>query len=185
MKPNWFVGLPIDPGAWFEPLTHDAPATVRVFHPSDVHLTVAFLGACGEQRAASAWQQLDDFAAAPIGITLGGLEPMGNRRRPSALSAVVNQGRQAIIELTLALRGPLISAAGAKSDERPPLPHVTVARPAKRCSSAQRREAVAWARSKPAIGGAQTLDRIALYSWADDRRVRQFRIVAQHELMWP
>ncbi len=182
MKPNWFVGLPIDPGAWFEPLTRDAPTAVRVFHPADVHLTVAFLGACGGQRAATAWQLLASYAAAPIDIRLARLEPMGNPRRPSALSALIDTGREAVSKLTLDMRAPLLAAAGAEPDTREPLPHVTVARPMRKCSPEQRRNAIAWATAKPAIGASVSIDRVALFTWSDDRRTRQFRVVAEHQL---
>lgn len=186
VAPNWFIGLPVAPGSWFAPVVRSAPSFLRLFHPEDVHITVAFLGACGEQRARQAWseaeQQLHRRPAAPLVATLGGLAPMGNPKRPSALSVVLEAGAEPVAELMGSLREAAWRAAGARPDPRPPLPHITVARPPRRASATQRRSAAEWARAHPPIGARITLDEVALLTWAHDRRVRQFRIVARMPL---
>jgi hypothetical protein len=52
MQPNWFVGFPLKAGPWFTGLVADVPSGIRVLHPQDLHLTVAFLGACGQDASA-------------------------------------------------------------------------------------------------------------------------------------
>ena len=83
MKANWFVGLPVG-GAWAGTAVPPPPPEVRTFHPDDLHLTVAFLGPCGEERALRGWSALGDPGPA-IDVTLGEVVPMGNPRRFSAL----------------------------------------------------------------------------------------------------
>ena len=176
---NWFVGMPVATQSWFAPLVADAPARVRVFSPDDVHLTVAFLGPCGEARARAAWATMADAVFPPFPVELGALKPMGNPRRPSALSVTISRGHEPVAQLIGELRGPACEAAGARTDNRPPRPHITVARPQRAASPDERRAAVAWAASKAAVGAQLTLGELALYAWAYDRRVRQFRVVAQ------
>jgi 2'-5' RNA ligase len=151
---------------------------VRPFQPADVHLTVAFFGPVEEPAARRGWDTLGAHRSPPLEIVLGGLAPMGNPRRPSALSVVVTEGREPLVALIAALREPACRAAGAKLDDRPPLPHITVARPLRDAADAARREAVEWARTRPAVNARVTLDRIVLLTWATDRRERQFREVA-------
>ena len=179
MKPNWFVAIPVPAGSWFEPLVRSVPPQVRVFHPEDVHLTVAFLGPVGAERAAAGWQQITSDHPA-VEVSLGAVEPMGNPRRPSALSVIVADGFEVVADLVSALRDPILRAAEARPDTRPPKPHITVARPARNARGPARRAAIDWARARPSVGARVTLDRIALYTWAADRRERQFRIVEQH-----
>lgn len=184
MRPNSFVALPVDPGTWFETRVDRCPPRVRRFPPADLHLTVAFFGALPLDRAVAAWQAQVARAelGGPVQASLGPVVPMGNRRRPSALSALLDQGQDRVCALIEALRGPLLDHAGARPDTRPPRPHLTLARPQRRASDAQRRTAVAWAQSLDVQGVPVLLDRIALYTWAEDRPQRLFRIVAQRPL---
>ena len=102
-------------------------------------------------------------------------EPVIAFRNAVALSVVLDVGRDDAIALIAELRDPLIAAAEARPDGRPPAPHITVARPPRRATASQRRAAVAWAEAKPPIGASLTLDRLALYTWSDERQTRQFR----------
>jgi RNA 2',3'-cyclic 3'-phosphodiesterase len=179
---NWFVGLPIAAGPWFHDLTADAPPDVRVFHPDDLHLTVAFLGRCGETRARAAWDVAAGFHAAPVHARLGGLRAMGNKRRPSALSVVLTGGQEEIVAILRALRDPMIAAAGARPETREPLPHLTVARPAMRATPDRRNRAVAWAESKAPLNVEVVVDHLTLYTWSDDRKARQFKAVEKRLL---
>src|SRR5512139_343133 len=54
MTANWFVGFPIDLGAYHERL-EPAPRGVRLFASSDTHLTVAFFGPVTEAQARDAF----------------------------------------------------------------------------------------------------------------------------------
>ena len=180
--PNWFVGVPVPAAGWLEGYAADAPAGVRVFHPDDLHMTVAFLGSCGEERAALSWDEIGRYTGGPFEVALAGLEPLGNPRRPSALSLVVTRGRSEAIALLVALRDALTIAAEAEPDDRPPLPHITIARINRRASPRERKAALEWARAKPPVGVAAVLERIVLYTWTEDRRERQFQVVQERAL---
>lgn len=182
MNKNWFVGLVVDAGAWFEPLVADAPSCVRVVHPSDLHATVAFLGRSGEAAAVDAWHAIEGESLVAFDVTLGTIVPMGNPRRPSALSVVLTDGRETAVELIARLRPKLIEVAGARADSRQPKPHITVARPARNGSADERQRAVAWAENKPPIAVPIHIERLALYTGNDDRRTRQFRVVYSRAL---
>lgn len=186
MRPNWFVGMPVDAGTWFAPLVAGAPPGLRIFHPDDLHMTVAFLGGCGEERAraAFAWavNGAIDIPGGPFDVTLGALAPMGNPRRPSALSVLLQSGLDEAVTIIAALRPAMWAATSARPDHRAPKPHITVARPPRRATGAQRRAAVAWAESIAPLGDGVTIDRLCLYTWSEDRKVRQFREVASTPL---
>ncbi|MBW2524862.1 MAG: 2'-5' RNA ligase family protein [Deltaproteobacteria bacterium] len=191
MTPNWFIGLPVEAGTWFPRLIRGAPESVRVFHPDDIHITVAFLGSCGPEAARRAWSAVTEELhrgvrpVAPLQATLGGVEPMGNPKRPSALSVVLSEGARPVAELMEALRHGAWAAADARPDRRPALPHITIARPKRKASGSERQDALRWAAELPAVGVGISLDRVALLTWAEDRRLRQFRAVEQSALAPP
>jgi 2'-5' RNA ligase len=185
MRPNWFVGLPVSTGPWFDELLRDLPDGCRAFHPSDVHLTVAFLGSCGAELAARGWAAIADRHAEAIELELAGLRALGNPRRPSALSLTVKRGHERAAQLMGAWRELICRAAEARLDERPPLPHITVARVGRKARGHQRRAALAWAEGTAVPEATVVVDRVALYTWSDERPVRQFRIVHQRRLDEP
>jgi 2'-5' RNA ligase len=160
-----------------------APRRVRVFAASDLHVTLGFLGAVQEAEARGAWKQIASFASfRPVIGSFEGVEPLGHPRKPSALAAIVDEGRQEMTEMIAEARGPLLAAAGAPPDDRAPLPHMTVARVQRRAQSAERREALRWAEGIDLRGIQFTAASVALYTWATDRQERLFRIVEQHSL---
>ncbi len=169
MKPNWFVAFRVRaPSLALEV----PPSGVRLFDRADLHATIAFLGGIDERRAHAAW----DAAAIPLtarAITLGRVVPLG----ASALSAIVEDG--GLSAAIGASRDEMHRAAGTAPDTRPPLPHVTIARVGRR---ADREAAMAWASRLSLDGVAARIDDVALYTWAEDRRVRLFRIVESRPL---
>jgi len=180
-RANWFVALPVEAGPWLDRLTPPPPG-VRLFAPSDLHATVAFFGDVGEAAASDAFTLAERWHGGPIEVGLGGLRALGPRRRPSALSATLESGEASVAAGITAVRDDMLDAAGARPDRRPPLPHVTLARIARRASDAERRAALAWA-SAIDLGGPQiVLDRIALYTWSSDRRQRLFDVVEEQSL---
>lgn len=179
MKPNWFIGLPVGDvgvtGSWPAP-----PARVRLFAAADVHLTVAFLGPCGAEAAQAAWDALPSALPPPVRGRLGALEPFGR----TALATPLTEGRPAAVALIEALRGPLLAAAGARPDNRPPNPHVTWARAYPK-GRAQRAAVDAW---RAAIGEVDVdvrFDAIALYTWAEPPGAARFRVVRRRALAAP
>jgi 2'-5' RNA ligase len=184
-RPNWFLAFPIDGQFVLElpPL----PRFIRRFHPEDVHLTLAFLGGCGEPGAERALGVLDErLQSAPLpalDVSLGEVVPMGGSpRNYTALSALLETGRAEASACLSALRDPLTFAAAGRRDKRPAKPHVSIARPRGRATEADRQAGLDWAKALDLRAVRARLDRVALYTWSELRRDRLFRIVAERPL---
>jgi 2'-5' RNA ligase len=175
MKANWFLGVPV-PGDRAIELAGSPPEGVRLFHAADLHVTIAFLGACGEERARAAWSALA-WPLGPIDASLGAVVPMGSPRQVSALSALVEDGRGEVERAIGAVRDVICAAAAVPPDPRPPKAHVTIARLGRRTTPRQRRAAVAWARGLALAGLRVRLESVALYTWDETRLVQLFRAV--------
>ncbi|MGB5548281.1 MAG: hypothetical protein WBM74_17005, partial [Polyangiales bacterium] len=116
MAPNWFIGFPMQV---LNLHLRPAPPRVRVFSRVDLHSTLGFLGSVQESDARKAWDRIEDFGSfrGLIG-TFSAVQPLGHPRKPSALSALVDEGRDALSEMIAEARGPLLIAAGAPEDSR-------------------------------------------------------------------
>lgn len=184
-RPNWFFAFPLD-GSFVLELPA-LPGNFRRFHPEDVHLTLAFLGGCGQTAAERALAALDERLksepqSAPT-VSLGEVVPMGGSRRSySALSALLDRGRAEASASITSLRDLLTQAAAGRTEKRPPKPHVTIARPRSRASDADRAAGLAWATALQLQHVHAHLDRIALYTWSETRRERMFEIIAERGL---
>jgi 2'-5' RNA ligase len=181
-RPNWFFGFPVD-GTFVLGLP-EPPKALRRYHPEDIHMTLAFLGGCGEPAAFRALAALDELLAVSppsvIETTLDEVVPMGASKRDySALSALLGQGRAEAVALITAFRDPLTLAASGRRERRPAKPHITLARPRRRATDADREAGVAWAGALDLRAVAVRLDRVALYTWTEVRTERLFRIVEQ------
>lgn len=164
-------------------LTPDPPPRVRLFSAEDLHVTLSFLGSVTDEAAHQAWTHVGNFdSLQAVTGSFSGVEPLGNPRKPSALSAIVQDGKDPLTEMIAEARGPLLAAAGAREDPRPPLPHMTVARIQRRASGRERREALRWAQAIDLSGVTFRAESIALYTWASDRKERLFRIVERRAL---
>lgn len=184
MKPNWFIALPVSAGSWYERLT-PPPRGFRAFHRADLHATVAFLGAVDEGAALRAFDAID-LALGPIEVTLGAVVAMGPAARYSALSALLEAGRAEVERAIGACRERAWTAAGAAHESRPPKAHVTLARPDRRASERDRRAGLAWADALCIEPSAITIDRVALYTWSEDRADRgapMFRVAREAALV--
>ena len=184
-RPNWFFAFPIE--GQFALGLPQLPPFFRLFHAEDVHLTLAFLGGCGEDAALRGLAALDTALAArpeqAIDVSLGQVVPMGPPRAYSALSALLERGREPTIDCIARLRDVIDDAALGRREKRAPKPHVTVARPGRRVTEAARAAGLAWAEGLDLSAIAARLDRIALYTWSEgNRRERLFRIVAERVL---
>ena len=175
MRPNWFIALPVPGGEWFEMLG-PPPPSIRAFSASDLHLTIAFLGTVSESAAHAAWAAF----AWPLGdvdVTLGDVVPMGRPTRYSALSALLDEGREAVEAAMGASRDAAYLAAGVAPDLRPPKAHVTLGRPQRSATLSQREAALVWAQALRLRDVRVRLGAPALYTWAEDRSRALFRIV--------
>ena len=184
-RPNWFFAFPID-GAFVRELPA-LPSNFRLFHPEDVHLTLAFLGGCGKLAAERALavldQRLQSEPLLKIAVSLSEVVAMGGSRRDySALSALLDRGQTEVTRCIAAVRDQLTQAACGRVEKRPPKPHVSIARPRGRASEADREAGLAWAAGLRLQGVHACLDRIALYTWHDARHERLFQIVAERKL---
>lgn len=183
MRPNWFVALPVPAGSWFaERVAAQAPPWVRLFHPEDLHLTVAFLGAVDEAAARRAWALHPLWRGPPLRVGFGAVAGMGPPQRYSALSVLLGEGRDAVEAGMAACRDPMLAAAGAAPERHPILAHVTLARPRREARARERGAALAWALRLPLRGVSVELRELALYTWAEDRSARQFRAVERRAL---
>ena len=184
-RPNWFLAFPID-GAFVLDLP-PLPSNFRRFHQEDVHLTLAFLGSCGEASAQRALRALDERLQCtpmpPIAVSLAKVVPMGGSPRTySALSALLGDGRAEASACLAAWRDLLTQTATGRREKRAPKPHVSIARPRSRVSEADREAGLSWAASLQLESVRARLDRVALYTWSEARRERLFQIVAQRAL---
>lgn len=177
MRPNWFIALPVEARPWFDARFEIPSQVFRRFHPDDLHMTVAFLGAVEETQARTAFRINTLWGGGPMDVTLGPVVPMGNPRRYSALSVLLADGKERVCELLDQVKAPMLEAVGAKPDSRPHKPHITVARPKRKASKQDRREGLDWAADFDLSDVRVRLNRIALYTWSEDRRERLFHIV--------
>jgi len=183
MRPNWFFAFPLQ-GSFVLDLP-ELPHGFRRYHPDDVHLTLAFLGGCGEASAMKALEALDarlhELRPRPLDVSLAEVVPMGPKHKYSALSALLAKGRAQTETCIGALRDAPTLAAKGREDKRAPKAHVTLARPF-RAKEAERKAGLAWAESLDLGPVHARLDRIALYTWSETRRERLFQIVAERSL---
>lgn len=176
MQPNWFIAWPVVVDAAFQ--MPEPPAAVRIFHPDDRHVTAAFLGACSEAAAVAAFETARHVKGPITAGTFGATKPLGKPTRPSAFSALVDEGHDALEAVMAAHRDDWLAAVGRGSDPYDPLPHCTLARPLRRATDSERRTAIAWAERLPTAGVRFEVRPLALYTWAEDRREQLFRIWA-------
>jgi hypothetical protein len=108
---------------------------------------------------------------------------MGNPRRYSALSALLQVGREEVERRIASVRDALTQAAGAPAETRTPKAHITLARPPRQAGPELRRAGLVWAASLQLAAVQLELSRVALYTRARNAGERLFEIVAQRELL--
>ena len=182
MAPAWFIGVPVGCEDGCGAIQVTVPEGIRRFHKEDLHFTVAFLGSCGEEKAMAAWKALQNAQASPFHVKLGRLRAMGGRI-PSAYAATIGEGNEAVADFIAKHRDTLLTIAGARPDPRPPLPHMTVARPGRRPPADVLAAAESWMESQDLSNvGEVSLDRLALFTWNEDRSSKLFKIVTSRLL---
>ncbi len=180
--PSSFLALVVVDGPWRTRLVEALPARVRPLHAADVHVTLAFFGGVGLERALAAFDAVRSFALAPMDARLGAVSPLGPEGRWTALSVLLDGG-PALVEAMRSVQQLALPAAGMAEETRAPLPHVTIARLHAKATPTEREAAVRWAATTRG-DGVLHLDRLALYT---GRRVKQpgepaYEIVADRRL---
>ena len=179
---NWFIALPLPVAAHWALPVDGLPVPLRGLAAADLHLTLAFLGACGEANARRAWRCANALRHPPIPIRPGGWRALGPSRAPSAFALVPAEGQELLAALIRRWRDPLLEAAAAPPDRRPPMPHITLARPPRRSSPAERAALFGALHEKPLPPEPALLGDLALFTWAQDRPQRLFRQVSSRPL---
>lgn len=185
MRPNWFIAFPIA-GSFVVDLPA-VPASFRLVSPADVHLTLSWLGGCAPATAERAFGLLDEHLKAisvpAIRASLGEVVPMGGSGRSyTALSALLSRGRSEVEQVITGLGSVPLMVLKKRRTRGPATPHVTLARPPRRANDTQREAGLAWANALDLRSVNVALDRVALYTWSQNRRERLFRIVAERGL---
>lgn len=181
MQPNWFFALPVTM-PFLPQILRGMPESCRGFAVEDLHMTLAFLGPLAPTKVAAMVELLETIEGAPFQISLGELLALPTAKRPSAFAFGLNQGRDEAVALMERNRDALLAAAGARPDARPALPHITVARPMRSYGAQGIRQALSWSQTLIPPSDTLIVDRVALYTWAEDRRVQQFQRVAEQPL---
>lgn len=182
MRPNWFIALPVRPDDVPEDLRATLPAGLHRFLPDDLHVTIAFFGAVGKSSAYNAWAAACSLAAPVFNVRVRRLVALGRKDRPSAYGIELDDAHRTLARFIDDHRNQLRAAAGLEAENRPALPHLTLARPPRRCGPAIHERARRWLTESPVPDAAFTLDRLALYTWATDRRQRLFARVEERVL---
>ncbi|KEF42540.1 MAG: hypothetical protein ER33_05685 [Cyanobium sp. CACIAM 14] len=181
-RPNWFIGWPLPVTAGWAIEAERLPVPLRRLVPEDLHVTLAFLGPCGEEPARQAWQAAAPLRHPPIAITAGGWRGFGPRRTPSAFGLTLEDGHPQLVGLMRLWREPILGAAGRPPEGRDPFPHITLARPPRRSGPAERARIQRLLLDQPVPTNPVTLTTLALFTWAPDRGLRQFRVVDSRPL---
>jgi len=171
--PSSFLGLVVDVGDWYAAIATTVPERVRVLHPEDVHVTLAFLSGVAPECAMAAWEAARTVALLPMTVRLARMIPMGPAEGWTALSATIGVGSEEVANAMLAVRDLATDAAGARRETRAPLPHVTVARLHAKASNTHREAARAWADALLLDPIELRLTDIALYTGRRERPAGQ------------
>ncbi|MFZ0406670.1 MAG: hypothetical protein WAM11_00970 [Cyanobium sp.] len=191
-RPNWFVALVVPQQAGLTRFLVDLPASVRAFDAADLHLTVAFLGPCDQERALLAWRAIAPLRHPALTVVTAGWRLLGPPANPSAYALTLEPdpqqpqpgpGSRLSAELIEQWRQPALAAAGLPPERRAALPHITLARPGLRGVGQDRAALEAWLLNAPPPRQSLVLREIALYTWADVRQRQLFRIQAQRPLL--
>lgn len=141
---NYFVAIPIPAPAGLDECLSGAPSRLSRFHADDLHCTVAFLGPADPLVLPAVAAEVDAIRPPPVNLRFGRLVALPGHRRFSALSFELDLGRRELAELIAAHRDRLIEIGRGRPDRRPPLPHVTVARPPRHLRPDERQQILAW-----------------------------------------
>jgi 2'-5' RNA ligase len=158
---TWFIALPVPPLPWLDDVLADRPPGARQVQSADLHVTVAFLGACSRGAAARAFST--PTPEGPFSVELARLQPFGNRARPNTWG-LVPADPEPLRGFISTHRNAMTDAARAPRDRhQTPRPHISVLHTTRSVTEPQRKALRAWARTHSDLAQPVVLDRIALY----------------------
>ncbi len=178
MSRNWFVAWPVLNGnEWLAALSAAAPTGIDFLDPDDLHVTLAFLGTHDAPAEAKMAGILRGLPLEGVAITPGPLVALPQPRRFSAIAASIDTGRIEIEKQTAKWMPRLCRESGARIDTRAPLPHLTIARPARRIRDDERDDVLEWLDNRPLDETPLTLATPAIYRWAEKTTTRRYEII--------
>lgn len=178
-SPNWFIAWPVDAPALTRSLRRDLPAGLRLVADADLHITLAFLGSAGEKRAHEAWAHALTLPCPVFDVAAQRPVALGKPRRPSAYGVVFDDEQGHLAAFIGRHRDALRESAGVDAESRPPLPHLTLARPPRSAGPVIRERASEWIDGGELPTTRLALDRFALYTRAPDGHASRFQRVAE------
>jgi 2'-5' RNA ligase len=118
-----------------------ASRSVRWVDPWEAHITLKFLGEVPIPRLPAIVEALDEVAEkhAPFQIRLADMGTFPNIYRPSVLWVGVEEGRESLTALAGSVEA-VLKRFGYKPEQRPFLPHVTIARVKREVGPKERRQ---------------------------------------------
>jgi len=175
---NWFVGFPaaIEDAA-IDPILASAPPFLRPFQPADRHVTLAFLGRLPAMRVDAVRERLATLAVPSIEAQTAALTLLPSARRPTAVAFRIGRGGNLVAAAVVRHRPALLDAAGCPPDPRPPLPHLTIARPPRRPATHDLHALRRWIDAASFAPIPVRLGPPRLFGWSPDRPARQFVVV--------
>ena len=177
--PNWFIAWPVDAPALTRSLRRELPAGLRCIADADLHITLAFLGSVGEARAHDAWAHALTLPCPAFDVAAQRLVALGKPSRPSAYGVMFDDEQGSLADFIGQHRDALRESAGVNAESRPPLPHLTLARPPRSAGPVIRKCASDWIDDGELPSTRLELDRLALYRRAPDGHASRFQRVAE------
>lgn len=179
MTPNWFVAWPVAGlDDFLTALESDAPGGLRFLAPSDLHVTLAFLGPLDGRLAPKMNSLLNGLPLKAVEVRAKDLIALPQPRRFSAISLALSAGLSETNEQIEKWRPRICREAGAPVDTRAPLPHVTVARPERRIGGDDRSAVLEWIESRNRAAGAIPfrLDRPRLFTCTEPGSTTRYSV---------
>jgi RNA 2',3'-cyclic 3'-phosphodiesterase len=173
---NYFVAVRFAPPAGLDEALAAAPAELTRFHPDDLHATVAFLGPMNHARAPQLVEATAAIEMEPVEVRFGRLVALPARRRFSALSFELTEGREPLTATIAQHRDRLIALADARPDRHQPYPHVTVARPPRQLGAGPKQRILDWADAVVPPEGVVVVSELVLFR-GNRRDGRLFEVV--------
>ena len=177
LPPNFFVGfpvgLPFSVRSWLKAISQEAPEFLKMFAESDLHITLAFLGPLEPQQVIRVLEEVSRIQMVPFQARFGCMCMLPSPGRCSALSLKFLEGREKLEEFMQNWGKKIVEAVGKEPDSRPPLPHMTLARP-RRWTAEIKEKTILWMNELVMPQELVDIGSPVLFTRSEDRRRRLF-----------